>query len=887
MPKNIPFLNLISQYFMLYRRLLFLLILVFFLAEGKAQDGLVKQYEIAAIKVDGTKNLDRAVLISLSGLRVGQTITVPGEEIPNAIKALWNQSLFAHVEINAARFEGSKIFLRIRVEEKARISRYTIRGVRNGEIEDLRKKIELRSGVVLTNHLRASIIRTIKNYFIDKGFIYPNVNIVESQDSLLPGSNLVIIKIDKGSKYKVDRIQFEGNNNITTRPLKKSMKNTKELAKFNIGELVQFKKNLKDPSTTAYQKLGKISILGAYEYASEFINPNIFVGAKFDKNKFEEDKKSIEAYYNSLGYRDARVTWDTVYSYKPQKLLVRIKIDEGHPYFFRNVRWIGNTKYPDSILTQVLNIKKGEIYNQKKLEEKLTMSQAGDDISALYMDDGYLFFNVIPSEELVGEDSIDLELRVYEGPQAIINKVNIYGNTKTNEKVIRRELRIRPGEKFDRSKLIRTQRELSALGYFDPQQMQINPRPNPENGTVDIDLRVAEKPSDQLELSLGYGGAQFGLYGTVGVNFTNFSVKNIFNPKAWSPLPTGDGENLNLRIQANGRQSQMYSVSFTEPWLGGKKPNSLQVSFNRQRFNNVAADTISGSYYRTSGTVELGTRLKWPDDYFTLFGAISYDNTLLSNYSGVFNFKDGSVNNIFARITLGRNSLSGPVGPQIYPTTGSNIQFSVQATLPYSLIFPSRQDIPMDNLTERYKFIEYHKWKFSIDWYTPLIGNLVFRANAKFGALGSYSSKFGLSPFERFELGGDGIQFFSLYGKEIYGLRGYETSNIMSSVDPNGATIFNKYIFELRYPVSLNPSATIYGIVFGEAGNAWSNIREFKPFDLKRSFGVGVRFFLPMFGLLGFDYGIGFDKKITGTAANDPFIDKYGKFRFILGFEPQ
>lgn len=872
---------------MLFRFLSVLLFLLFSVSISNAQDGFVKQYEIAAIKVDGTKNLDRSVLISLSGLRVGQTITVPGEEIPTAIKLLWSQKLFSHVEINAARFEGNKVFLRIRIEEKARISRYTIRGVKNGEVEDLRKKIELRSGVVLTNHLRTTIVRTIKNYYIDKGFIYPKVTITESPDSLLPSSNLVIIKIEKGTKYKIERILFTGNNSVATRPLKKSMKNTKEIAKLNLGEMIQFKKNLYDPTTTFYQKLGRLSFMKMYEYLGEYVNPNIFVGAKFDKLKFAEDKKSLELYYNSIGYRDVRVTWDSVYSNKPQRLIVQIKIEEGHPYYFRNIRWIGNNKYPDSILTQVLNIKSGELYNQRKLEEKLTMSQAGDDISALYMDDGYLFFNVTPFEELVGEDSIDLELRIYEGPQATINKINIYGNTKTNEKVIRREMRIRPGERFDRSKLIRTQRELSALGYFNPQEMQFIPKPNPENGTVDIEVHVVEKPSDQLELSLGYGGAQYGLYGTVGVNFTNFSIKNIFNTKAWSPLPTGDGENLNFRIQANGRQSQMFSVSFTEPWLGGKRANSLQLAFNRQVYNTIVGDSIQGSYYRTSGTVELGTRLKWPDDYFTLFGAISYDNTFLSNYSGVFNFKDGSVNNIFARITLGRNSLTGPVGPQIFPSSGSNFQFSIQATLPYSLLFPSRNDIPAENLAERYKFIEYHKWKLSFDWYTPIVGNLVFRANAKFGTVGTYSSKFGLSPFERFEVGGDGIQYFSLYGKEVYGLRGYQTSDIMSSVDPNGATVFNKYVFELRYPFSLNPSATIYALMFGEAGNAWSSLKDYKPFELKRSFGVGVRFFLPMFGLLGFDYGIGFDKTVAGSAINDPFIDKYGRFRFILGFEPQ
>ncbi|MBP7478620.1 MAG: outer membrane protein assembly factor, partial [Chitinophagales bacterium] len=531
---------------------IFILLFVFRTASVLAQGEVVKQYEIAGIKVDGTKNLDKAVLISLSGLRVGQTITIPGEDIPKAIKNLWRQKLFGHVEINASRFEENKIYLRIRVEEKSRVSRYTIKGIRNGEIEDIRKKMDLRSGVIMTNSLKSSIQNTIKNYYNEKGYNYPIIKITEFPDTLLSNSNLIVININKGAKYKVFQIGFEGNENLSKRQLKKSMKNTKEIAKMDFWEFIKFKKNLGDTSTSLYYKLGNISLLRFYEYASEHFNPNIFKGAKFDRAKFEEDRNSLIAFYNTKGFRDAKIISDTVYVAGHKKLAIQIRVDEGRKYYFRNISWIGNTKYPDTLLTKILGIRKGDVYNQQRLEEKLNMSQAGDDVSALYMDDGYLFFHPEVNELLANEDSIDLEIRLFEGPQATINHVNISGNDKTNEKVVRRELRIRPGDKFDRSKLIRTQRELSTLGYFDPQQLQINPRPNPENGTVDIDIKVAEKPSDQLELSLGYGGAQTGLYGTVGLNFTNFSVKNFFNKKAWSPLPSGDGENLNIRVQANG-----------------------------------------------------------------------------------------------------------------------------------------------------------------------------------------------------------------------------------------------------------------------------------------------------------------------------------------------
>jgi outer membrane protein insertion porin family len=864
-----------------------LILSILFYTFSFAQSESVKEYEIAAIKVDGSKNLDKNIIVALSGLRVGQTISYPGEDITKAIKSLWRQKLFGHIEINAVRFEGKKVHLRIRVEDKPRLSRYTIKGIKAGEIEDVRKKLDLRSGMILSNVVKSKVTRDIKKFFYEKGFIYTKVSFIESVDSIMQNSSVLTINVEKGEKIKIDNIYFKGNHNMTDRQVKKAMKNTKESAKADFKEMFRLRKNLLDTSIPISVHLSRLSGLALYEYVGEYINPNIFAGAKYDKEKLEEDKNSIVALYNSKGYRDAKIAWDTVYSPKSGRLDVVLKIDEGKLYHFRNISWLGNTKYADSTLSKILGIRKGDVYNQSRLQEKLNMSQAGDDVSSLYMDDGYLFFHTDPTELLADGDSIDLEMRMYEGPQAIINRINISGNEKTNEKVIRRELRILPGDKFDRSKLIRTQRELSALTYFNPQELQINPKPNPENGTVDIDIKVTEKPSDQLELSLGYGGASYGLYGTVGLNFTNFSIQNIFNKKAWSPLPTGDGQTLNLRIQANGIRSQFYSMSFTEPWLGGHKPTSLQVTLSRVQNNNVGdSSLISGSYFRTSASAELGSRLKWPDDFFTIFGGVTFENIYLQNYPGIFAYSTGNANNIYGKITIARNNLNGPIGPQIYPTTGANISWTIQGTLPYASIFASRRNLENTEPQNQFKFIEYYKTKFSVDWYTPIVGKLVFRASAKMGVMGTYSSGAALSPFERFEVGGDGIQYFNLYGKEVYGLRGYETNQVMGSIGTTGATIFNKYVMELRYPFSLNPQATIYGLIFAEGGNAYADAREFNPFNVKRSFGAGLRFFLPMFGLLGFDYGVGFDK-VLPASDKSPFIDKYGKFRFILGIEPQ
>jgi outer membrane protein insertion porin family len=844
-----------------------------------------KEYEIGTIDVQGTQYLDKSVLKSISGLRPGMKINIPSEDISTAIKNLWDQKLFAKVDIILDRTVGNTAFLIIKLEERPRLSRYIFKGIKGTDVEELRKKLNLTSGQIITENLKFTSAKIVKDYFYDKGFLGATVDMVEETDSTFRvNSRKIVINVNKGEKVKINAVNFHGNESISQSKLMRQMKDTREKLKFDIGEMLRAKANRKDPRKYSFARmLANISPTYIFEYIDRYANLNFLKTSKFDKNDYEKDKEKLITMYNNLGYRDARIVKDSVYLKDAANMNIDIYIEEGRQYYLRNIFWKGNQKYNDSTLNYTLNIKKGTIYDQALLDQKLQMSQSGNDVSSLYMDDGYLFFQVNPTEVLVENDSVDLEMRMFEGAQATINKITISGNTKTNEHVIRRELRIIPGDKFSRADLIRSQREISQLGYFDPEQIEIVPIPNPENGTVDIEFKVVEKPSDQLELSAGWGGRGNGIVGTAGVSFTNFSIKNIFKKEAWAPLPTGDGQKLSLRVQSNGKVYQSYNFSFTEPWLGGKKPNSLSLSFSRTHFNNVdpTSRKVDGWIRTTSATIAYGTRLKWPDDYFTFVPSINYQLYGLKNWTtNSFLFSDGYSHNLNINLALSRNSIDQP----IYPRRGANLEASVQFTLPYSLMFKSRKldyennDLPAN---QRYKWLEYNKWKLKIDWYAPLSKNqkLVFRATAKFGFMFTYNQKIGLTPFERFQVGGDGISTFRLTPVDIISLRGYDVFT-----GDNGAPIYNKFSMELRYPFSLNPSATIFALLFAEGGNAYSDIRRYNPLNLKRSVGAGVRIFLPMFGLLGFDYGIGFDN--TPNNGTNIF-SKYGRFRVILGFEPE
>ncbi len=792
-----------------------------------------KEYEIAAITVSGIKYLDQNALKILSGLSVGEKVKVPGEKFTKAIENLWKQGLLTDVKIVATRIEGKKIFIDLQLQEKPRLSKFTFTGVRKGHADKIREKIQISKGRVLSDNALNTVKTQVLDFYKEKGFLNTKVNLTTIKDTTETNSEILAINVNKGKRVKIHRVNIMGNEEVSSVKLKRAMKGTREQR---------------------------------WRY--------FFNSKKFDEDKYTDDKSNLISKYNEKGYRDAQIISDSIYPVSSRRINIDIKVNEGNRYYFRNISWIGNTKYTSAELNKVLGIKPGDVYNAKRLESSLYMSESSRDITSLYMDDGYLFFNIDPVEVSAENDSIDLEMRIYEGKQARINHVTVKGNTKTNDRVILREIRTKPGQLFSRSDIIRTQRELSQLGYFNPEKMGVNPKPNPVDGTVDIEYEVEERPNDQVELSGGWGANQ--VVGTLGVTFNNFSARNILNTKAWRPLPAGDGQRLSIRATTNGIYYQSYNASFTEPWLGGKKPNALTVSiYHSIQTNGLKKSNDNRQAIFISGaTVGLQKRLKWPDDYFTLYSGINYGLYTLKNYRSTFLFTDGTSNNISIEENLTRSSVDQP----IYPRKGSEISFSVQFTPPYSAF--TNKDYSKLDTKEKYKWIEYHKWKFSVAWYTKLLGNLVMYNKMQFGFLGFYNKGIGQSPFERFYVGGDGLSGYALDGREIIALRGYEnsaltpTDNIGNDV---GGTIYDKFVTELRYPVSLNPSATIYVLGFFEGGNAWSTFREFAPFSLKRSSGVGLRVFLPMFGLLGLDYGWRLDPQ-----RDDPRTG-VGKFSFVIG----
>ena len=624
--------------------------------------------------------------------------------------------------------------------------------------------------------------------------------------------------------------------------------------------------------------------------------------AKFDEKKYTTDKDNILDYYNTLGFRDAQIQKDTVYHTVKGDLNIDIKISEGHRYYFGNIGWRGNTKFPDSVLTQILGLRKGDIYNMDILNKKLgkNASPEGGDISGLYQDDGYLFFRTDPVETAVYNDTIDFEIRIVEGPQATIKNIRIAGNDRTKEYVIRRELRTIPGEKFSRSDLVRSNREIAQLNYFNQEKIKIDPVPNPDDGTVDINYGVEEKSSDQLELSAGWGGI-IGLTGTLGVSFNNFSIRNILKKSAWDPLPMGDGQKLSLRVQSNGKAFRSYNFSFTEPWFGGKKRNALSFSIYNTKYGQTY-NPLTGMYdpnyadnssiTTTGATVALAKQLKWPDDYFSLTSAISFTRYNLNNYAidpmNLPGFTTGFAHNLNLKFTLQRSSVDQP----LFPRSGSTFLASLQVTPPYTLLSNK-----MATSANPYEWIEYHKWRFNGEWFIPLgkptgeeHKQFVVRTSVKLGYLGRYDQKLQISPFERFQVGDAGLSNqFALLGYDIIAQRGYpvySTSDPKINPDQQSTrqyfTIFNKYTAELRYPLSLNPSSTIYALGFFEAANGWYSMKDYNPFQLRRSVGIGMRFFLPMFGLLGFDYGIGLDRFTPNSSLKDA-----AKFTFMLGFEPE
>jgi outer membrane protein insertion porin family len=807
-------------------------------------------FEIGGVTVTGANFSDDNAITSIAGLQVGKKIRIPGNDIPKAIKALWKLRLFTDVQIIQQRTLGDVVFLEIIVQERPRLTRYSYQGAKKTQHTKLNEVVDqhLLKGGIVTDNIKVNASEGIEGYYKGKGFLDAEVSVKELPDSSRVNSVQLVFYIDPGKKVKIKTIDFVNNEKVADRRLRKALDNTKE------------KKRL-------------------------------FSASKLIADDYEADKKSIINFYNTLGYRDARIVSDSIWRNEDGELMVQIKVEEGDQYYFRNIFWKGNSIYSDDVLAQRLGIQKGDIYNQEELQAKLSFSQDNSDINALYQDFGYLFFRVDPIEVAIDGDSIDLEMRIFEGPQATIDKVGISGNDRTHEHVIRRELRTVPGQKFSRSDIIRSQREIINLGYFNPETLDIQTPVNPQRGTVDINYVLEERPSDQLELSAGWGGFQR-VIGTLGVTFSNFSLRNLFNREAWSPLPMGDGQRFSLRAQTNGDFYQSYNISLTEPWLGGRKPNSLTVGGFYNRFGFGQRNTSSYQTFSiTQFSSSLGTRLKWPDDNFISSTALNLQTLNLDNWtSGLFADNDGTrvtegtYYNFSIKQTIARTTVSDP----IYPRNGSTVSLSVQFTPPYSAFRGERNyvDLPAE---ERFRYLEYHKWRFDADWYTPISRDekLVLKLQAKIGALGFYNRDIGTSPFERFQLGGDGInnQQFGFAGFDIISLRGYEVNELENNQDSRGnntaTAIFDKFTVELRYPLTLNPSSTIYVLAFAQGGNSWNSFRDFNPFDLKRSAGIGVRVFLPMFGTLGFDYGIGFDK--FGARS----LENLGDFNIILGFEPE
>jgi outer membrane protein insertion porin family len=796
-------------------------------------------YEIGGIEVQGAEYTDANGIIAITGLSLGQTIRIPSDQIGKAIRNLWKQGLFVDVAIDIKKKVGDIVFLELVVQEYPRFARHGYKGIPKGQHDDANAAVHryLQKGRAATPAMKYAAINALKELYIGKGFLDVKIEVEENQDVILNNSIRWTFNIKKGKRVRIERINFYGVKSAKKGKLYRSMKETK---RNNLWAL--------------------------------------FKPSKFIQKEYETDKNNLIAYYNSIGNRDAIIVKDSVYfvQKKNRKVLhLDVHIDEGSTYHFGKINFKGNTIYSDRVLQEVIGIEKGDIYDKSLFTTRLEFDKNGRDLKTLYMDNGYLFFRADPIEKGIRADSIDYEVRIVEGPIAKIGTVTISGNTRTSEHVIRRELRTLPGNNFSRSDLIRSQRELAALNYFNPETMQINTPVNVERGTVDIEYVLEEKTSDQIELSAGWGGTT--VFGTAGVKLTNFSLRKLFQPKLWDPMPAGDGQTLSFRIQTNGPAYQSYNLSFTEPWLGGKKANSLTFSAYYSNFTN--GYTPESSALRrlqvTGATIGWGTRLKFPDDFFVYQASLNYKKMDLLRWQDL-NIPSGTYHNLSFNQTLSRNSLDNP----IFPTKGSNIALSLSLTLPYSLLSGNNNSTDPSQGEE---LVEYHKWDFTTEWYGKLAKNFVIKLGVKMGFLGYYNPNKGLTSFDRYELGGNGLSNpQTVQGRDIISMRGYNVGDL--SANGEGAAVYNKFSLEFRYLISPNPSATIWALAFVEAGDVWSDAKSYNPFKMRRSAGLGVRVFLPMFGTLGVDYGIGFDKPNLDGVKD---ITKYGTFNIVLGVEPK
>ena len=842
-------------------------------AQQAGQDVVVdynnpKKYVVGGVRVEGNHYFSPEQILQITGLQKGMEVTVPGEELSSIVERLWLQRYFEDVAVAIDSLAPSRdtAFFKIAIIERPRVSRWTYSGVKSGEQKELEERLNLRRGREFSDYVAKTATEIIKRYYKEKGFHNVKVDVNTKKDTVIRSAIRVQFAVDRGEKVKIQTITFNGAENVKESKLVRSMKKTRD-------------KRLQ----------------------------NFFSSKKFNESEFLNDKRSLISAFNEAGYRDARIVKDTMYYVEPGRVQIDFDIDEGRKYYFRNITWTGNSVYGSETLNEVLKIQKGDVYDVVTMEKRLFGGgkQTEYDITKLYRDNGYLFFNIQPVELNIEGDSVDVEMRIVEGKPATLNNIVINGNDLTNERVIRRQVFTRPGYLFSQSDFERSIREIASLGQFDAEAIMDPAKgfsviPNQLNNTVDLIYNVTEKPSSQLELSGGWGGNTF--VATVGVSFNNFSTRRFFDKTAWRPVPLGDAQNLAIRFQTNGTYYTSLSASFSEPWLFGKKPTSLNMSlyYTRQTnsyiyYNILNNDEFMEVYGFAAG---LGKRLKWPDNYFVLYNQLSWQTYRLQDWAYQFLFNTGISHNLSYTLNLTRTSTD----QQIYPREGSEFALGLQLTPPYSLLrkngisgydangnpirftAKSPKDINYDlqSSEDRYRWIEYHKWTFKGAVYTKLVGDLVLMARAQFGYLGYYNRNWGYSPFEGFRVGGDGMSGYDTYGSEIISLRGYEnysltptaTSSYNSTGNYYAGNVYDKFTVELRYPLILQPQSTIFALLFLEGGNCWSDIRDFNPFQIRRSAGVGVRVFLPMIGLLGVDWGYGFDN-LDGNGGS--------QFHFVIG----
>ena len=824
-----------------------------------------KKYVVGGVRLEGNQYLSADQILQVASLQKGMEVTVPSEEMSNIVTRLWLQRYFEDVSVSIDSITPTRdtAFFKISIIERPRVSRWVFSGVKSGEEKELRERLNIRRGGEFSEYVAKTSSDIIKRYYKEKGFYNVKVDVNTKRDTVIQSAIRVQFAVDRGEKVKIQKITFKGADHVKESKLVRSMKKTRD-------------KRLQ----------------------------NFFSSKKFQEKEYDNDKRSLIAAFNEAGYRDARIVKDTMYYVEPNRLQIDFEIDEGKQYFFRDITWTGNSVYSAETLNQVLKIKKGDVYDVVTMEKRLFGGgkQSESYVSQYYRDNGYLFFQLDPVELNIEGDSVDVEMRIVEGKPATLNNIVINGNDLTNERVIRRQLFTYPGYLFSQTDFERSIREIASMGQFDPEAIMDPSKgwsilPNPMDNTVDIVYNVTEKPSSQLELSGGWGGNTF--VATVGVSFNNFSTRRFFDKTAWRPVPLGDAQNLSVRFQTNGTYYTSLSASFSEPWLFGKKPTSLNMSvyYTRQTNSYIYYNILNNDEYMEvyGFAAGIGKRLKWPDNWFVLYNQLSWQTYKLQNWGYQFMFDTGISHNLSYTLSLTRNSTD----QQIYPRQGSNFSASLQLTPPYSLLrkkgikeydFKTGDPVYTDNWREinynlqsseqRYRWIEYHKWSFKGEIFTKLVGDLVLMARAQFGYLGYYNRNWGYSPFEGFRVGGDGMSGYDTYGSEIISLRGYENYSLTPtalSYETTGnyyaGNVYDKFTVELRYPVILQPQSTIYALLFLEGGNCWSDIRDFNPFQIKRSAGVGVRVFLPMIGLLGVDWGYGFDDPVNGKS----------QFHFVIG----